>query len=218
MLKKQLHKMLHSNHIKQIFYRRFMMRRVLLIGLLALVTFLAGCESLRFGASQSQKKNAYLHNRAAQIAADTAKVEGSSNKLQALTGLCSVQSRAFCSDYGLPSEFPPAESVEDVLSQSSYAIAAGAISDSALRPDGWDTAEAVIDLGIGIAAIFGGVYGTKAFWFLSQAKVKSKALREIVTGNELFKRMNTESTSSFKDAHKTQSPQTRQVVTQMKNS
>jgi hypothetical protein len=193
-----------------------MMRKVLLIGML--VVFLAGCDSLRFGPSQSQKKNAYLHNRATQMAADTAKLESSSGKLQALTGLCSVQSRAFCSDYGLPSEFPPAESAEDILSQSSYSIAAGAISDSALRPDGWDTAEAVIDLGIGLAAVFGGVYGTKALRFLSKAKVKSKALREVVAGNELFKRMNTESTSSFKDAHKNQSPATRQVVTQIKSS
>ncbi len=194
------------------------MRKVLLIGLLVFVAFLTGCDSLRFGPSQSQKKNAYLHNRATQMAADTARVESSSSKLQALTGLCSVQSRAFCSDYGLPSEFPPAESAEDVLSQSSYSIAAGAISDSSLRPDGWDTAEAVIDLGIGIAAIFGGVYGTKAVRLLREAKTKSKALREVVAGNELFKRMNAESTSSFKDAHKAQSPATRQVVTQIKNS
>ena len=194
------------------------MRRILLIGLLVFVAFLAGCESLRFGASQSQKKNAYLHNRATQMAADTAKLESSSNKLQALTGLCSIQSRAFCSDYGFPSELPPAESAEDVLSQSSYSIAAGAISDSALRPDGWDTAEAIIDLGIGIAAIFGGVYGTKALRLLREAKTKSKALREVVAGNELFKRMNTESTESFKSAHKAQSPATRQVVTQIKSS
>jgi hypothetical protein len=193
-----------------------MMRKVLLIGLL--VVFLAGCESLRFGPSQSQKKNAYLHNRATQMAADTAKLESSSSKLQALTGLCSVQSRAFCSDYGFPSELPPAETAEDVLSQSSYSIAAGAISDSSLRPDGWDTAEAVIDLGIGIAAIFGGVYGTKALRLLREAKVKSKALREVVAGNELFKRMNAESAEPFKDAHKAQSPATRQVVTQIKNS
>ena len=194
------------------------MRKVLLIGFLVFVAFLAGCESLRFGPSQSQKKNAYLHNRAAQMAADTARLEGSSNKLQALTGLCSVQSRAFCSDYGLPSELPPAETAEDVLSQSSYSIAAGAISDSALRPDGWDTAEAVIDLGIGIAAIFGGVCGTKAVRFLREAKTKSKALREVVAGNELFKRMNTHSIDPFKAAQKNQSPETRQVVTQIKNS
>ena len=192
------------------------MRKVLLIGLL--VVFLTGCDSLRFGPSQSQKKNAYLHNRATQMAADTAKLESSSNKLQALTGLCSVQSRAFCSDYGFPSELPPAETAEDVLSQSSYSIAAGAISDSSLRPDGWDTAEAVIDLSIGIAAIFGGVYGTKALRFFREAKTKSKALREVVCGNELFKRMNAESAESFKSAHKNQSPTTRQVVTQIKNS
>ena len=116
----------------------------------------------------------------------------------------------------MPSEFPPAESAEDILSQSSYSIAAGAISDSSLRPDGWDTAEAVIDLGIGLAAVFGGVYGTKALRFLSKAKTKSKALREVVFGNELFKRMNAESAESFKSAHKNQSPQTRQIVAELK--
>jgi hypothetical protein len=42
-------------------------------------------------------------------------------------------------------------------------------------------------------------------------------LREIIAGNELFKRRNAEAVQAFKDAHQTQSPQTRQLVTEMKN-
>lgn len=60
------------------------------------------------------------------------------------------------------------------------------------------------------------IYGTKAVGFLKQAKVKSEALKEIVQGNELFKKLNANSVDAFKDAQKSQSPQTRQIVTEMK--
>ena len=192
------------------------MRKIMLISLL--VVFLSGCDSLRFAPSQSQKKNAWLHSRAAQMAADVAKAEETSGQLQSLTSLCNIQGRAFCADYGLPNEFPAADTVEDVLAQSSFSLADTAIIGSTLRPNGWDVADGAIDLGIGIAALFGGVYGTKALRFLTQTKVKTKALREIIQGNEFFKQLNTGSAESFKSAHKTQSPATRQVVTEIKNS
>ncbi|GAG32598.1 unnamed protein product, partial [marine sediment metagenome] len=70
--------------------------------------------------------------------------------------------------------------------------------------------------GIGICALLGGVYGTRAVRFLKQAKAKSKALKEIVAGNELFKKANQPQADAFKQAHANQSPQTRQFVTEMK--
>ena len=184
--------------------------------LVAAVVLLAGCDSLRFAPGEAQKQNAWLHNRTAQITADVARVEDSSGELQGLTNLCEVQSRAFTADYGLPAEFPAADTVEAILAESNQQLAGLALAEARQRPDAWDVADGVIDLGIGAAALLGGVYGVRAARFLKDARAKSKALREIITGNELFKREHTDSAQAFKVAHKDQSPQTRQLVTQMK--
>ncbi|MHC4147832.1 MAG: hypothetical protein ACYSUD_24150 [Planctomycetota bacterium] len=79
---------------------------------------LAGCESLRFAPSESQKQNAWLHNRTVLVTAETARAEDASQKLQALTKLGEVQSRAFSAYYGMPKEFPQAETAEDILAGS----------------------------------------------------------------------------------------------------
>jgi len=177
---------------------------------------LSGCDSLRFAPSEAQKQNAWLHNRTTTIAADTARLENASEKLQALTQLSEIQSRAFSSHYGLPKEFPQAETAEDVLIESNWQLAHTALQQGAERPDAWEVADSMLELGIGICALLGGVYGTRAVGFLRQARTKSKALQEIIAGNELFKKQNTSSASTFKQAHQNQSPQTRQIVVKMK--
>jgi hypothetical protein len=45
---------------------------------------------------------------------------------------------------------------------------------------------------------------------------KSKALKEIIEGNELFKEQNESSVAAFKQAQQNQSPQTRQIVAEIK--
>ena len=184
--------------------------------LVAVVMLLAGCDGLRYAPGEAQKQNAWLHNRTAQITADIARTEDSSGELQGLTNLCEVQSRAFTADYGLPAEFPAADTVEAILAESNQQLAGLALAEARQRPNAWDVADGVIDLGIGAAALLGGVYGVRAARFLKDARAKSKALREIITGNELFKREHADSSQAFKVAHKDQSPQTRQLVTQMK--
>ncbi len=186
--------------------------------LVAVVVLLSGCDSLRYAPGEAQKQNAWLHNRTAQMAADVAHVEDTSGQLQDLTNLCEVQSRAFAADYGLPDEFPAADTVGAILGESNQQLAGLALSEARQRPDAWDVADGAIELGIGVAALFGGVYGVRAARFLNEARAKSKALREIVTGNELFKREHADSAQAFKAAHKDQSPQTRQLVTQMKSA
>lgn len=176
----------------------------------------AGCDSLRFAPSEEQKQNAWLHNRTAIMAAETAKAESASDKLQALTQLGEVQSRAFSSYYGQPKEFPQAETIEDVLAESNWQLARAALQQGVERPDAWEVADSMLELGIGICALLGGVYGTRAVGFLRQAKTKSKALQEIIAGNELYKKHNESSSSAFKQAHQNQSPQTRQIVAKMK--
>ncbi len=191
------------------------MRQVLAI-LIVPCFLLCGCGNLRFAPGEAQKQNAWLHNRTATIAADTARDEAASQKLQALTKLSQVQSRAVTSHYGLPKEFPQADTAEEILRESSWQLARTALAESAERPDAWQVADNMLELAIGICALLGGVYGTRAVRFLKQARAKSKALQEIIAGNELFKKEHTASAAAFKEAHKAQSPQTRQIVAEVK--
>jgi hypothetical protein len=179
------------------------MRRIFTIPIL-FCGLLAGCESLRFAPTETQKQNAWLHNRTTEITAETAKTENTSEKLQDLTKLSELQSRAFVSYNGLPKEFPQAETAEDVLAQSNQQLARRALAESAERPDTWQVADSILELAIGVCALFGGVYGTSAVRFLRDAQTKSKALKEIIEGNELFKKQNESSAAAFKQAQQNQ--------------
>jgi len=189
----------------------------MLVTLILACLLLAGCESLRFAPTEGQKQNAWLHNRTAIMAAETARTESASEKLQALTGLSELQSRAFSSYFGLPKEFPRAETAEDILAQSNFQLARRALAESAERPDAFALADNMFELAIGISALLGGVYGTRAVRFLRQARTKSQALVEVIAGNELFKKRNQTYASAFKEAQSGQSPQTRQIVAEMKS-
>jgi len=196
--------------------RRVRLPKVVVPILASMSLLLAGCDSLRFAPSEVQKQNAWLHNRTALVTAETARAEETSPELQALTQLGEVQSRAFSAYFGLPEEFPPAETAEDILAESNWQLAGTALQQGAQRPDAWQVADSMLELGIGICALLGGVYGTRAVRFLSDARGKSQALQEIIAGNELFKKQNAPATAAFKQAHQTQSPQTRQLVAQLK--
>ena len=101
-------------------YKRATTRRFVVLACVFIVVFLAGCDSLRFAPNEAQKQNAWLHNRTAIITAETARAEEGSEKLQALTRLGEVQSRAFTSYCGLPKEFPQAETAEEILAESQW--------------------------------------------------------------------------------------------------
>jgi len=185
--------------------------------ILFVVTFcVAGCDSLRLAPSEQQKQNAWLHGRTTAQTAQTARAENASEELQSLAQLSELQSRSFASYFGLPKEYPPAETSADILAQSNWNLAQTVLTDSAERPDPWQVADSLLEVGIGICALFGGVYGTRTVRFLKDARTKSQALQEIVTGNELFKKQNQAQSQAFKDAHQNQSPPTRQVVAAMK--
>jgi len=191
------------------------MKKVTLILIFTIVS-VTGCNSLRFAPTEEQKQNAWLHNRTVLKAAETAKAENASNQLQTLTNLSELQSRAFTSYFGLPEKFPPAESVDELLSQSNYQLVTTALQQSSQRPDAFELADNVLEIGIGIFALLGGVYGTRAASFLKTAKQKSQALKEIIAGNELFKQQNPQTSADFKMAHKNQSHATRQLVAELK--
>ena len=116
----------------------------------------------------------------------------------------------------MPKELPPAETVEEILSESNLQLAETALQSAVDRPDPWQVADSMLDLGIGVCALLGGVYGTRAVRFMKDARGKTKALKEIIAGNETFKKQNESAATAFKQAHSTQSPQTRQFVAQMK--
>jgi hypothetical protein len=147
---------------------------------------------------------------------ETARSEDASEKLQALTQLSELQSRAFSSYYGLPREYPRANTAEEILAESNWQLGRAALAEAADRPDAWRLADSMFELAIGISALLGGVYGTRVVRFLREARVKSKALKEIIEGNELFKKEHEPYADVFKQAHKSQSPQTRQIVAEMK--
>jgi len=165
------------------------MRRII-ISLSLLCLLLAGCDSLRFAPSEAQKQNAWLHNRTAIVTAETARTEDTSPRLQALTQLGEVQSRGLSAYCGLPKEFPPAETAEDILAESNFQLAGTALQESTERPDPWQVADSMLEMSIGICALLGGVYGTRTVRFLKDARGKSNALKEIITGNEQFKKLN----------------------------
>ena len=141
------------------------MKKSVIVVAVVFVVLLAGCGSLRFAPGEAQRQNAWLHNRTAQIAADVARTEDTSSELQGLTKLCEVQSRAFTADYGLPAEFPPADTVDAILTESNQQLAGLALAEAGQRPDVWDLADGMIDLGIAAAALFGGVYGVRIYFF-----------------------------------------------------
>ena len=59
-----------------------MMRRVLISTMFVFCFLQAGCDSLRFAPTETQKQNAWLHNRTTQLAADMAKAEEVSPSLK----------------------------------------------------------------------------------------------------------------------------------------
>ena len=72
---------------------------------------------------------------------------------------------------------------------------------------------AATELGIAIAGLVGGVYGIRIAAYLRAAREKSKALKEIVAGNELFKQIWPEQADRFKEAQRKQSAVTKKIVT-----
>jgi hypothetical protein len=187
------------------------------MGTLVIVLAIGGCGQIRFAPSEEQKQNAWVHNRTAAIASQTAQSEQSSEKLQELTKLSEMQSRAFVAYCGLPEELPQAESAEDVLSESNRQLATMTTEQSKQRPDAWSVADSGLELAIAIAGLFSGAYATRIIKFLQEAKAKSNALKEIVLANEIFKKTNPDSADAFKDAQRNQSPLTKQVVAEVKS-
>jgi len=177
---------------------------------------IAGCGSLRFGPGEVQKQNVYLHHRTVQTAAVQAEVEEASGPLQDLTREAARQSEAIVAYYGMPQEIPEAEDVVEILSDQNGALTESARVEALERPDPWAVADHFIELGLALAGIVGGVYGSRVARTLQTARQKSQALKEVVQGNQFFKQENPKAAKAFKQAQQLQSETTRKVVAELK--
>jgi hypothetical protein len=185
-------------------------------GLMGLFLMNIGCDALRFAPSEVQKQNAYVHHRTVQAAAVQAKQEETTEMLQGLTEQATKQSEAIVAYFGLPAEIPPSDTAPEILSERNRALTQTARVEAIQRPDPWEVADHLLELGIGIGGVIGGAFGVRMVRKLQLAREKSIALREIVKGNELFKRDNPEFTEAFKQSQQQQSVSTRTLVTAMK--
>jgi hypothetical protein len=177
---------------------------------------ITGCANLRFAPSEVQKQNAWLHCKTAEAVAEISRHEKCSDELCELSSLSETQSRAFLTYYGMPVECPKADNVDDILSEKSVLISQNALSDSTKRPDAFDVADNIFEIGLGFAALLGGVYGTRVSRFFKEAKGKSHALREVVMGNETFKKEHKAYAGAFKESQRNQSTQTKKIVAEIK--
>jgi len=183
---------------------------------LASLSMTVGCDTLRFAPSELQKQNAYLHHRTVEAAALQTQLDQASQPLCDLINQATQQSEAIIAYYGLPQQIPPTESLEQILSADNKILARTAYAQSLERPDPWDFANHLLELGIALAGVLGGVYGSRVLATLQLARRKTNALREVVQGNELFKKQNSQFTDVFKKAHQGQSDTTRAIVATLK--
>ena len=196
--------------------KKFLVTSQWLTGIMLSVVFcLCGCGSFRFAATDAQKENAWRHRQVCVAASEQAADEDASEVLCGLTALAADQSAAFVVDYGVPRELPEFEDVDTMLENGSV-VAAAAKEDAARRPDVWVLADSAMELGIALAGLVGGVYGVRAAGYLKTAREKSRALQEIVQGNELYKQLWPEQAERFKEAQAKQSATTKRLVTDAK--
>lgn len=178
------------------------------------VLCLCGCAGFRYAATEAQKENAWLHTQVCAAAAETAVQEDASTELCGLTAMAREQSGAFVDDYGFPTDTRHGQAELDRATLE--AVLSQAKADSVRKPDVFAVADGVLELGIALAGLVGGAYGVRAAGYLKTARDKSKALREIVAGNELFKQLYPEQAGRFKEVQVKQSAATKQIVTQLK--
>jgi len=79
-----------------------------------------------------------------------------------------------------------------------------------------DASSLLFDAALAVCGVLGGAGALKAGAAISAAKQGYTALREIIAGNEQFKRDCPEAKESFKIAQSEQSTQTKQIVSRIK--
>lgn len=168
--------------------------------LVALLLGVGGCEEpLRLAPSQAQKQAAFLTADIAKAVEQNGTDPASPASKKLVQG-----TRAMAIYMGTPKVPADPDEFDTVVSQAEQ--------QAYERPDPWKVADNLLELGIGVAAIVGGGTGTVVVNRLRKLRQKSKALKEVVMGNELLK----ENGVSFKKAHRSQSPETKGIVAEIR--
>jgi len=167
---------------------------------------LSGCEPLRLAPTEDQKIVAETTNQIAEQISTEGTEPHSPESQKLIQG--TRTSLAYIGRAKVPPDMEQFESSLPAAKQQSLE-----------RPDPWDVADHALELGIGICALLGGAYGLKGLQVLKIARSKSTALKEIVAGIEEFKRGsdNSEPKKLGDALDKTESPQTKTIVSQLKN-
>lgn len=182
------------------------MRKLIIVFLAFIVFCVIGCEeALRFAPSESIKQTAELTNQMARKINTEGTVSQSPTSRQLVKG-----TQVSLSYIGRPKEVPDPEQFETVSAQAQ--------TDAEKRPDAWEVADSMMELGIGVCALFSGVAGVKGVQILKNARAKSKALQEVVAGNELFKKTSESGmAATFATSHNNaQSKETKKIVADLK--
>ena len=83
-------------------------------------------------------------------------------------------------------------------------------------PDPWAAAVVLLEAALAAAGVIGGAAGVRIAGALRKAQNAQRAVREIIRGNEVFKRNHSAAAEAFKRAQQGQSPTTRKLVTAIK--
>ena len=205
-----------NNVKKQETAMKFCERKSIGIVLAAIVWSISGCESLRLAPSEAQKQNAALHQCTTATVAAKATQEQTSPVLQALADRAAEQSEAMTAYFGTPKEPPLARTIADLLSEQNSSLTDQAHADALQRPDPWQLTDDLLEIALAIAGVTGGIFGARLIGFLRLAKQRSRALREIIHGNQAFKQRHPNHAEAFKEAQNRQSPDTRKIVSELK--
>jgi len=171
-----------------------------------LLTLCGGCTEvgLRFAPSQAIKANAELTNQLARKINIEGTDPGSPASKEVVAG--TTASLAYT---GRPDEAPNSDSFTTVNDQ--------ALTDAAERPDVAGTMDSMLELGLGVAALFGGAGGIKLAQNLKTMHAKAKGFTEVVTQNDIFKTIaSPEEWAKFKRAFAAQTPATQKLVAGVK--
>ena len=189
------------------FEEKVMSIRIRILGFLLLVLFTCGgCTDvgLRFAPSQAIKANAELTNQLARKINNEGTDAGSPASLQIVDG--TTASLAYT---GRPNEAPDPDSFSTINDQ--------ALQDGTERPDVAGTMDSMLELGLGLATLLGGAGGVKLAQNLKTMHAKAKGFTEVVTQNDIFKRVTTpEEWEKFKHVFAAQTPTTRKLVAEVK--
>ena len=189
------------------FEEKVMSIRIRILGFLLLVLFTCGgCSEvgLRFAPSQAIKANAELTNQLARKINNEGTDAGSPASLQIVDG--TTASLAYT---GRPNEAPNPDSFSTINDQ--------ALQDGTERPDVAGTMDSMLELGLGLATLLGGAGGVKLAQNLKTMHAKAKGFTEVVTQNDIFKRVTTpEEWEKFKHVFAAQTPTTRKLVAEVK--